>query len=246
MSDDQPRNFENIEKSWIAGIYSPEYTGLDNWMVSVIDADDEELETRDDYYFDSELDCEIFLEENEFTELLEETDDDEWEVSEESEELTESSEVNDKGEEWMWEWARSSYSSDTDKFINKSAVLESPEKLKRKKWTVTLTIDDKDTEYLYDTKEAAEKLISEHGFFDNFDNDEDENDNKTSIKFGVKTVGNIKSNRVALYRETEGANFLVKFYEEGESVFEREIIGDEDKVLKVANNWVDKKGEFKK
>ena len=31
-----------------------------------------------------------------------------------------------------------------------------------------------------------------------------------------------------------------------ENVFEREIIGDEDKVLKVANNWVDKKGEFKK
>ena len=59
-------------------------------------------------------------------------------------------------------------------------------------------------------------------------------------------MGNIKSNRVALYRETEGANFLVKFYEKGESVFEREIIGDEDKVLKVANNWVDKKGEFKK
>ena len=29
-------------------------------------------------------------------------------------------------------------------------------------------------------------------------------------------------------------------------VFECEIIGDEDKVLEVANNWVDKKGEFKK
>ena len=64
MSDNQPRNFKNIEKSWIAGIYSPEYSGMEDWMVSVIDEGDEDLETKQDYYFDSEWDAEEFLEEN--------------------------------------------------------------------------------------------------------------------------------------------------------------------------------------
>ena len=36
MSDNQPRNFKNIEKSWIAGIYSPEYSGMEDWMAPCV------------------------------------------------------------------------------------------------------------------------------------------------------------------------------------------------------------------
>jgi len=223
MSDDQPRNFKNIEKSWIAGIYSPEYSGMEDWMVSVIDEGDEDLETKQDYYFDSEWDAEEFLEENDFEEILQDEDKHEW--TEESESVNETIEVNDKDEEWAWEWEKSSYSSDTDKETYMRATLESPEKLKRKKWTVTLVIDDKENEYLYGTKEDAKKFIDGYGF-------------------GISVLGNKENNRVATYMSEEDG-FLVKGSEEGEYIFERKALESEDKAIELANDWINKDGEFK-
>ena len=241
MSDDQPRNFKNIEKSWIAGIYSPEYSGMEDWMVSVIDEGDEDLETKQDYYFDSEWDAEEFLEENNFEEILQDEDEDEYEWTEESESVNETIEVNDKDEEWAWEWEKSSYSSDTDKETYMRATLESPEKLKRKKWTVTLVIDDKENEYLYGTKEDAKKFIDGYGF--SVDSDIDEDDNNT-IKVGISVLGNKENNRVATYMSEEDG-FLVKGSEEGEYIFERKALENEDKAVELANDWVNKTGEFK-
>jgi len=241
MSDDQPRNFKNIEKSWIAGIYSPEYSGMEDWMVSVIDEGDEDLETKQDYYFDSEWDAEEFLEENNFEEILQDEDEDEYEWTEESESVNETIEVNDKDEEWAWEWEKSSYSSDTDKETYMRATLESPEKLKRKKWTVTLVIDDKENEYLYGTKEDAKKFIDGYGF--SVDSDIDEDDNNT-IKVGISVLGNKENNRVATYMSEEDG-FLVKGSEEGEYIFERKALESEDKAIELANDWINKDGEFK-
>jgi len=247
MSDDQPRNFKNIEKSWIAGIYSPEYSGMEDWMVSVIDEGDEDLETKQDYYFDSEWDAEEFLEENDFEEILQDEDKHEW--TEESESVNETIEVNDKDEEWAWEWEKSSYSSDTDKETYMRATLESPEKLKRKKWTVTLVIDDKENEYLYDTKEDAKKFIDKHGF--SVDSDIDEGDNN-AIKFNTKMVGNTKNNRVAIYGKKFEEDFFyvegAEKYEDNEDsewIFKRKSIKSENKAIKIANDWVNKTGEFK-
>ena len=241
MSDVQPRNFKNIEKSWIAGIYSPEYSGMEDWMVSVIDEGDEDLETKQDYYFDSEWDAEEFLEENNFEEILQDEDEDEYEWTEESESVNETIEVNDKDEEWAWEWEKSSYSSDTDKETYMRATLESPEKLKRKKWTVTLVIDDKENEYLYGTKEDAKKFIDGYGF--SLDSDIDEDDNNT-IKVGISVLGNKENNRVATYMSEEDG-FLVKGSEEGEYIFERKALESEDKAIELANDWINKDGEFK-
>jgi hypothetical protein len=241
MSDNQPRNFKNIEKSWIAGIYSPEYSGMEDWMVSVIDEGDEDLETKQDYYFDSEWDAEEFLEENNFEEILQDEDEDEYEWTEESESVNETIEVNDKDEEWAWEWEKSSYSSDTDKETYMRATLESPEKLKRKKWTVTLVIDDKENEYLYGTKEDAKKFIDGYGF--SVDSDIDEDDNNT-IKVGISVLGNKENNRVATYMSEEDG-FLVKGSEEGEYIFERKALENEDKAVELANDWINKDGEFK-
>ncbi len=241
MSDDQPRNFKNIEKSWIAGIYSPEYSGMEDWMVSVIDEGDEDLETKQDYYFDSEWDAEEFLEENDFEEILQDEDEDEYEWTEESKSVEETVEVNDKDEEWAWAWEECSYSSDTDKETYMRATLESPEKLKRKEWTVTLTIDDKESEYLYDTKEDAKNFIDKHGF--SVDSDIDEEDNNT-IKVGINVLGNKENDRVAIYRSEEGG-FLVKGSEGGEYIFERKVLESEDKAIELANDWIDKAGEFK-
>ncbi len=241
MSDNQPRNFKNIEKSWIAGIYSPEYSGMEDWMVSVIDEGDEDLETKQDYYFDSEWDAEEFLEENNFEEILQDEDEDEYEWTEESESVNETIEVNDKDEEWVWEWEKSSYSSDTDKETYMRATLESPEKLKRKKWTVTLVIDDKENEYLYGTKEDAKKFIDGYGF--SVDSDIDEDDNNT-IKVGISVLGNKENNRVATYMSEEDG-FLVKGSEEGEYIFERKALESEDKAIELANDWINKDGEFK-
>jgi hypothetical protein len=241
MSDNQPRNFKNIEKSWIAGIYSPEYSGMEDWMVSVIDEGDEDLETKQDYYFDSEWDAEEFLEENDFEEILQDEDEDEYEWTEESKSVEETVEVNDKDEEWAWAWEECSYSSDTDKETYMRATLESPEKLKRKEWTVTLTIDDKESEYLYDTKEDAKNFIDKHGF--SVDSDIDEEDNNT-IKVGINVLGNKENDRVAIYRSEEGG-FLVKGSEGGEYIFERKVLESEDKAIELANDWIDKAGEFK-
>ena len=214
---------------------------MEDWMVSVIDEGDEDLETKQDYYFDSEWDAEEFLEENNFEEILQDEDEDEYEWTEESESVNETIEVNDKDEEWAWEWEKSSYSSDTDKETYMRATLESPEKLKRKKWTVTLVIDDKENEYLYGTKEDAKKFIDGYGF--SVDSDIDEDDNNT-IKVGISVLGNKENNRVATYMSEEDG-FLVKGSEEGEYIFERKALENEDKAVELANDWINKDGEFK-
>jgi hypothetical protein len=214
---------------------------MEDWMVSVIDEGDEDLETKQDYYFDSEWDAEEFLEENDFEEILQDEDEDEYEWTEESKSVEETVEVNDKDEEWAWAWEECSYSSDTDKETYMRATLESPEKLKRKEWTVTLTIDDKESEYLYDTKEDAKNFIDKHGF--SVDSDIDEEDNNT-IKVGINVLGNKENDRVAIYRSEEGG-FLVKGSEGGEYIFERKVLESEDKAIELANDWIDKAGEFK-
>ena len=139
------------------------------------------------------------------------------------------------------EWEKSSYSSDTDKETYMRATLESPEKLKRKKWTVTLVIDDKENEYLYGTKEDAKKFIDGYGF--SVDSDIDEDDNNT-IKVGISVLGNKENNRVATYMSEEDG-FLVKGSEEGEYIFERKALENEDKAVELANDWINKDGEFK-
>ena len=129
------------------------------------------------------------------------------------------------------------------------ATLESPEKLKRKKWTVTLVIDDKENEYLYDTKEDAKKFIDKHGF--SVDSDIDEGDNN-AIKFNTKMVGNTKNNRVAIYGKKFEEDFFyvegAEKYEDNEDsewIFKRKSIKSENKAIKIANDWVNKTGEFK-
>ncbi|MBT3447609.1 MAG: hypothetical protein HN441_06825 [Candidatus Thioglobus sp.] len=57
-------------------------------------------------------------------------------------------------------------------------------------------------------------------------------------------MGNKENNRVATYMSEEDG-FLVKGSEEGEYIFERKALENEDKAVELANDWINKDGEFK-
>ena len=44
---------------------------------------------------------------------------------------------------------------------------------------------------------------------------------------------------------SEEDGFLVKGSEEGEYIFERKALESEDKAIELANDWINKDGEFK-